>query len=118
MKRFVYLAGLMTLLVGCVGNVTPKPDSVSMQTIRDDSSYCYGLAMVGMDSVINSRLGIHPEHLLHLATVDPEATITLPEHLYIPGRYSPLLLKIIYEAYLWEGSPHDYASQVMYTCVL
>ena len=74
--------------------------------------------MVGMDSVINSRLGIHPEHLLHLAAVDPEATITMPEHLYVPDRYSPLLLKIIYDAYLWEGAPHEYASQVMYTCVL
>ena len=118
MKRFIYLVGLMTILVGCVSILARNPNSVSMQTIRDDSSYCYGLAMVGMDSVINSRLGIHPEHLLHLAVVDPEATITLPEHLYIPDRYSPLLLKIIYEAYLWEGSPHEYANQVMYTCVL
>lgn len=118
MKRSIYLVGLMTLLVGCVGNADRSPNSVSLQTIRDDSSYCYGLAMVGMDSVINSRLGIHPEHLLHLAAVDPEATITLPEHLYVPDRYSPLLLKIIYEAYLWEGSPHEYARRVMHTCAL
>jgi hypothetical protein len=118
MKRFVCLVGLITILMGCVSVVAPGPNRVSMHTIRGDSSYCYGLAMVGMDSVINSRLGIRPEYLLHLALVDPEATITLPEHLYIPDRYSPLLLKIIYEAYLWEGSPHEYASEVMYTCAL
>ena len=118
MKRFIYLVGLMTFLAGCVANMDHSQGTASMQTDRGERSYCYGLAMVGMDSVINSRLGIHPEHLLHLAVVDPEATITLPEHLYIPSRYSPLLLKVIYEAYLWEGSPHEYASQVMYTCVL
>ena len=112
------MTGLVIVLAGCLPKAERRGGDVGYQASYSDTSYCYGLAMVGMDSVINSRLGMHPEHLLHLAVTDPEATITLPEHLYIPERYSPLLLKIIYDAFLWEGSPHEYASQVMYTCAL
>lgn len=78
--------------------------------------HCYGLAMVGMDSVINSRLGIHPELILPLATLDPDAAIVSPEEISSEAPYSTLLLRILYEAYLWDGEPHEYASDVLDTC--
>lgn len=78
--------------------------------------HCYGLAMVGMDSVINSRLGIHPELILPLATLDPNAAIVTPEEISSEAPYSTLLLRILYEAYLWDGEPHEYASDVLDTC--
>ena len=37
-------------------------------TLTQDQQTCYSLAMVGMDSVINSRLGVLPEHVLDLAS--------------------------------------------------
>jgi len=78
--------------------------------------HCYGLAMVGMDSVINSRLGIYPELNLPLATIDPDSAIASPEEITSAATYSTRLLRIIYEAYLWQGEPHDYASEVLSTC--
>jgi hypothetical protein len=77
---------------------------------------CYGLAMVGMDSVINSRLGIYPELILHLATTDPHADLASEEEVASAAPYSTRLLRIIYEAYLWQGEPHEYATQVLSTC--
>ena len=50
MTRFIYLVGLMTFLVGCVSIVARNPNSVSIATNLGESSYCYGLAMVGMDA--------------------------------------------------------------------
>lgn len=78
--------------------------------------HCYGLAMVGMDSVINSRLGVYPELILPLATLDPNAAIVSPEEITSEAPYSTLLLRILYEAYLWDGEPHEYASDVLATC--
>lgn len=67
---------------------------------------CYGKAMLGLDSVINSRLGVPAEHALDLARV-----ITTRHE-----SYSSDLLKTILNAYLWQGSPHSYAVRVFYKC--
>lgn len=69
---------------------------------------CYGAAMVGMDSVINSRLGVVPEDVLHLARVNG---LALSDE-----RFSTDLLNTIMHAYLWEGTPHSYAVNVFYGC--
>ena len=74
-----------------------------------NAQLCYGHAMVGLDSVINSRLGVLPEDVLGLASKDPLAVA-------LHDKYSTYLLKIIWNAYLWEGSPHDYAVGVFYRC--
>ena len=39
-------------------------------TLTQDQQTCYSLAMVGMDSVINSRLGVPAEHALDLALLN------------------------------------------------
>jgi hypothetical protein len=77
--------------------------------LEKDAQLCYGYAMVGYDSVINSRLGVPAEYALGLAMKNP-VNETSGE------RYSINVLKIALNAYIWPGNPHDYAVQVMYRC--
>lgn len=78
------------------------PDSHSMQL-------CYGAAMVGMDSVINARLGVLPENGVELArNVGSSYTRDFA--------FSTDLLNVIFNAYLWEDTPHSYAVSVFYQC--
>lgn len=70
---------------------------------------CYGAAMVGMDSVINSRIGVPAEHALDLARVSSRAPTS-------GDGYSTELLSNVLYAYLWEGSPHSYAVKVFFDC--
>lgn len=74
-----------------------------------DAQLCYGHAMVGFDSVINSRLGVPAENALELASKNPLALV-------LHEQYSTYLLKVIWGAYLWNGNPHDYAVGVFYRC--
>jgi len=76
--------------------------------VDQEEQMCYARAMVGMDSVINSRLGVPPEHALSLAEVKVNSTL--------PPQYSKDMLKTILAAYLWEKSPHSYAVKVFYHC--
>ena len=73
-----------------------------------EQSDCFAKAMVGMDSVINSRLGVPPEHALDL-TVQPTPTGTAVE-------YDSNTLNVILNAYLWEDTPHTYAVKVFFNC--
>ncbi len=80
---------------------------------------CFSRAMVGMDSVINARVGVPAEHALDLAaleTAGDQPVVLVGE----PGFDEPLfdqpLLVTILAAYLWENSPHEYAIKVFYEC--
>lgn len=70
---------------------------------------CFSRAMVGMDSVINSRLGVPPEQVVALAE---KTTVNNS----LDAQYDEPLLSIMLTAYLWEGSPHGYAIKVFYDC--
>lgn len=70
---------------------------------------CYGVAMVGMDSVINSRIGVPPEHALDLARVSKRTNVG-------DELFSTELLNNVLAAYLWNGTPHSYAIKVFYDC--
>jgi len=67
---------------------------------------CFSHAMLGMDSVINARLGVPPEHVVALTA---STTDTGPS-------FDEPVLALMLSAYLWQGSPHGYAIQVFYTC--
>src|SRR3569832_640251 len=73
--------------------------------------YCYAHAMVGFDSVINSRLGVPAELTVGLATKNPAAAVS-------HENYAQYMVKVVLDAYMWKGSPHDYAVGVFYLCVL
>lgn len=72
-----------------------------------EEQICYGTAMLGYDSVINSRLGVPAEHALDLARTKSSVLQTV---------YSGRLLNTILTAYLWKGSPHSYATKVFFQC--
>lgn len=59
---------------------------------------CYQHAMIGYDSVINSRVGVPAEHAITL-TPDTE------------------LRNVIWNAYLWKASPHEYAIKTFSNCI-
>lgn len=109
--RSVVLLTVVTIAQTTVAYGADRPQEPELAAL-----HCYGLAMVGMDSVINSRLGIYPKRILPLATLDPNAAIVSPEEISAEAPYSTLLLRILYEAYLWDGEPHEYASSVIDTC--
>jgi len=67
---------------------------------------CFAHAMLGMDSVINARLGVPPEHVLDLTA---SSTAGVPS-------FDEPVLSLMLTAYLWQGSPHSYAIQVFYDC--
>ena len=97
------------LLVSSVFYVNTAAAFADTPPLEKDVQLCFGYAMVGYDSVINSRLGVPAEYALGLAQKSP---------LQETGdqRYSINVLKIALNAYMWSGSPHDYAVQVMYRC--
>lgn len=72
-------------------------------------SACFSRAMVGMDSVINARLGVPPEHALDLSVLESASDKR-------GMRFDEPLLAMILAAYLWVGSPHNYAIKVFYDC--
>lgn len=74
-----------------------------------DVLHCYAHAMVGFDSVINSRLDVPPELSVGLAIKNPTAAISYEN-------YSHYLVKVVLDAYMWDGSPHSYAVDVFYYC--
>ena len=104
MKKVLLLASLMS--VSTLSSAYDGPG----QPISGPEQHCYGMAMVGFDSVINSRLGVLPEHVLGLAELKKVKN-------GIPT-YQPYLLKVVLDAYLWDESPHNYAIKVMYNCAM
>ena len=106
------MVGLILLLIsasvqafeagGTPGSLATPVFDVRMQS-------CFSRAMVGMDSVINSRLGVPAEHALALSVREEaggshEAVFDEP------------LLAMILTAYLWKDSAHSYAIKVFYDC--
>jgi hypothetical protein len=71
---------------------------------------CYAMAMVGLDSVINARLGVLPEHAVDLIS---HAASGFDNQ----SNYDSAMLNTILAAYLWLDSPHSYAVNVFLHCV-
>ena len=101
-----YLASPLILIVSLAANEAFAFDNPPLER---DAQICYGYAMVGFDSVINSRLGVPAELSLGLARNNP-VTVAAGDN------YSINVLKIVLNAYLWQDNPHDYAVQVFYHC--
>ena len=78
-------------------------------TFGNDQDDCFAKAMIGMDSVINSRLGVPAEHALDLTVQSQPAGVD-------GHTYDNDTLNVILYAYLWEDSPHGYAVRVFFKC--
>ena len=103
MKHF---AALLVMIAAFFSNEAVAFDSAPLEK---DAQICYGYAMVGFDSVINSRLGVPAEYALGLAMKNPVKEA-------VADRYYVNVLKVALNAYSWTGNPHDYAVQVFYNC--
>ncbi|HEC18062.1 MAG TPA: hypothetical protein ENI97_01820 [Gammaproteobacteria bacterium] len=78
---------------------------------------CFSHAMIGMDSVINARLGVPPEHVVEL-TARMTRLAGSDENWVADAdtRFDEPVLSLMLAAYLWQGSPHSYAVKVFYEC--
>jgi len=65
--------------------------------------------MVGMDSVINARAGVLPEHALTMSLKSG----SVPDE---NSTYFTNTLIIMLDAYLWKDTPHSYAIDVFFNC--
>lgn len=109
MIRFFNKALFLLLFAALWPLPAPAFENLST-TLSENQQACYSLAMVGMDSVINSRLGVLPEHVVDLATL-PQSVVNVNAE-----SYDPNLLNVILGAYLWKETPHSYAIKVFYRC--
>lgn len=78
-------------------------------TLRADQEECYAAAMIGYDYVINSRVGLPLQNAISTVSINNDSRT-------IRDTYKYQLKDIVYNAYLWEESPHTYATTVMYNC--
>ncbi|KPJ92130.1 MAG: hypothetical protein AMJ53_09995 [Gammaproteobacteria bacterium SG8_11] len=108
MKRLI----IKILLIGNFAGLTLSPaqafENLSL-ALTTEQQMCFSMAMVGMDSVINARLGVPAEHALELASQPVTANAET---------YDNNLLNVILEAYLWRETPHSYAIKVFYGCAV
>jgi hypothetical protein len=103
MNYFFVLAPAMAVMPGFAG-------AYEYTGLGGDQDDCFAKAMIGMDSVINSRLGVPPEHALDLTVLQPQPTGSVNQS------FDNDTLNVILSAYLWEDSPHGYAVRVFYKC--
>lgn len=98
------------LIILCFNFIFPLPSlAYQFDTYSTSAQSCYAKAMVGMDSVINARAGVPPEHALRLSL----KTGTPSEE---NSTYFTNTLIIMLDAYLWEDTPHSYAINVFFNC--
>ena len=97
------------LLITLLAVVPATVSAYEYNAFGGDQDDCFAKAMIGMDSVINSRLGVPPEHALDLTILPQQTGAT-------SGEYDNETLNVILSAYLWEDTPHTYAVRVFFNC--
>ena len=97
------------VLTGALLGLPGLASAYEYNAFGGEQSDCFAKAMIGMDSVINSRLGVPPEHALDL-TIQPTRTGSAD------AEFDNNTLNIILAAYLWNETPHTYAVRVFFNC--
>jgi hypothetical protein len=105
MKRVNYYVVLATILSVLPGYAAAYEYN-AFGSQQDD---CFAKAMIGMDSVINSRLGVPPEHAVELNRETRTTATGSPT-------YDTDTLNVMLNAYLWKDTPHTYAVRVFFNC--
>lgn len=78
--------------------------------LSESQQQCYSRAMVGLDSVINSRIGVPVEEAI-------EITRKLGQH-SVSEQFDKSYLLAVLHAYMWNDTPHTYAIKVFSECTL
>ncbi len=97
------------LLISLLATTSSALSFEAIYSVGTNEQQCYAKAMIGFDSVINSRVGVVPEHALTLALKSKKSEKGEKE-------YSEEILKTVLNAYLWQNSPHSYAIDIFYSC--
>jgi len=101
----------LLLIIGIILSLTVTHGWASEEPqFSDNEEICYAEGMIGLDSVINARLGVRAEEVLVLAQISNSSATVIG--------YVESLLRIIYGAYLWEGDPHGYAMRIFHQCAV
>ena len=101
----------LLLIIGIILSFTATHGLASEGSqFSDNEEICYAEGMIGLDSVINARLGVRAEEVLVLAQISNSTSMVIG--------YVESLLRIIYGAYLWEGDPYGYAMRIFHQCAV
>jgi len=93
-----YIFIFISILVTNTALANVDPDDLTPK-----EQACYAKAMVGFDSVINSRLGITPEESVRIYGFGTEQ--------------NDFYLQAVLGAYLWKETPHKYAVRTFLQCL-
>jgi len=99
----------MFIPVVCFSSTT-RGHSMLIDEFTDNENICYAVAMIGYDSVINSRSGTTIEVSLKMIS---QRTDIAEHH---PLNRIPLLSTVL-GAYLWKGAAHTYAIKTFSKCI-
>lgn len=100
-RKYIFLFIFMLL-------VAPQAYAYESFGLSADQQKCFSYAMIGMDSVINSRLGLPAEHALEISRVNNFNSTS--------EKFDTVVLNVMLNAYLWKTSPHSYALKVFFEC--
>lgn len=102
---------LNTLLLTVLLAMPSYATTYEINPATPNEEFCYARAMIGLDSVINARLGVPAEHALYLAILNRTSATSTATTVY-----SKSMLNTIWDAYFWQETPHSYAIKVFYRC--
>lgn len=105
MKKMLYM--IVSLFCILLTSVLMADDTPLEQDIYPS---CHAHAMIGFDSVINSRLGVPAERTLEVTNFNHTTSA-------VEKSYMLKLLRTMLGAYLWQDSPQDYYVQVFEQCI-
>jgi len=107
MKNLAQLGTSIFLASIAVGAIA---DTEGHYGLSDDQQQCYSRAMVGLDSVINSRIGVPIEEAMEITRKKGRVPIG--------DQFDKSYLLAVLHAYMWSGSPHTYAIKVFSDCTV
>lgn len=105
MKRFfciLVLSACATVSTGNIAGTGPAEDDIYPA--------CHAHAMIGFDSVINSRLGVPAELALEVTRFNHDLST-------VEKDYMLELLTTMMTAYLWQDTPGDFYVEVFKQCM-
>jgi len=85
-------------------------DTTGHYGLSEGQQQCYSRAMVGLDSVINSRIGVPIEEAMEITRKKG--------HVSVGDQFDRSYLLAVLHAYMWSGSPHTYAIKVFSDCTV
>jgi len=103
-----WILGFLLSYTSIVNAGMPFNHYAITDSMDEVTGVCYAKAMIGYDSVVNSRVGLNPEESIHITKNSFKDTHPLS---------NKSLLRVIMGAYLWNGAAHSYAIITLSDCV-